>query len=184
MKTCAFCGKVFQRIYNPKTRYCSHDCARAALKVPDDVRFWAKVRKPNQESCWEWQGKMRPDGYGTLSIGAEHTRAHRISWELHHGPIPNGLCVLHRCDNRRCVNPVHLFLGTKADNNRDMMQKGRGNQPYGEKKRNSKLTADAVLMIRASAESNTSLGRKFGVDNSVISRVRNRLSWTRVGEAQ
>lgn len=103
----------------------------AALYVDARVvkRFWAKVRKT--DGCWEWTGSRDRKGYGRLSIGSRLDGskrphgAHRIAWVLARGSIPNGLSVLHHCDNPRCVRPDHLWLGTIADNNRDMFAKGR-----------------------------------------------------------
>ena len=88
-------------------------------------RFWAKVRRG--AACWEWQGAMLPNGYGKI-FGTEHKiiGAHRASWIVTHGNIPEGMLVCHHCDNPRCVRPEHLFLGTDKDNTRDMFQKGRG----------------------------------------------------------
>jgi len=95
------------------------------------VRFFALVAVAGPDECWLWRGGVQKSktrgrgGYGWFWLGkAQH--AHRVSWLLHHGPIPEGKCVLHRCDVRRCVNPAHLWLGTKADNNRDRDAKGRG----------------------------------------------------------
>lgn len=88
-------------------------------------RFSAKVSPEPMSGCWLWTGSFRRDGYGSLSIDGVTHAAHRVSWWLSKGEIHDGLCVLHRCDNRACVNPDHLWLGTKRDNTNDMLRKGR-----------------------------------------------------------
>lgn len=91
-------------------------------------RFWAKVRL--SDGCWEWTASLSSQGYGMLKVGGKHgaaMRAHRLSWLLHHGEIPAGQCVLHHCDNRLCVRPDHLFLGSQLDNIADRDKKGRWN---------------------------------------------------------
>lgn len=95
-------------------------------------RFWSGVSPTDPEDCWEWQKYVCPStGYGRLAgpDGYQKIGAHRASWLLHFGEIPTGLFVCHTCDNRRCVNPGHLFLGTPRDNHRDMWDKGRGSKP-------------------------------------------------------
>lgn len=95
-------------------------------------RFWAKVKK--SDGCWLWTGPIMNSGYGRgPGRNSKYTIAHRLSWELRHGEIPSGLLVLHRCDNRLCVNPEHLFLGTYKDNTADMWAKGRAKGPAAER---------------------------------------------------
>lgn len=92
-------------------------------------RFWRKVNKETSSGCWLWTASKRNKGYGAFAYTLDDTlyqeRAHRFSWMLYCGPIPEGLFVLHRCDTPACVNPEHLFLGTNQDNIKDMLAKGR-----------------------------------------------------------
>lgn len=91
-------------------------------------RLWSKVKDVEfPEQCWTWKASTLPFGYGLIRLGKRRIPAHKLAWQEVHGPVPQGLCVLHQCDNPPCVNPAHLFLGTKADNNRDMKNKGRAN---------------------------------------------------------
>ena len=111
-------------------------------------RFWSKVERGEAaDDCWGWSAGVHSQGYGLLWVGRTR-KAHRLSWEIHNGPIPAGACVLHRCDNPPCANPRHLFLGSQADNVQDMMDKDRGNKPRGESVGRSVLRETDVREMR------------------------------------
>jgi len=153
---------------------------------PLSERFWEKVvRRPNGE-CWGWTGcKIGP--YGQLWSGSKQDKniaAHRVSWEIHNGPIPDGMDVLHRCDNPPCPNPDHLFLGTQADNNADKAAKGRARgAALGEDHHNSKLTPTVVSQIFAASGSQYEIARRFGVSRSCVADIKNGRTWTHLTSA-
>ena len=110
-------------------------------------RFWSKVNKT--DNCWEWKACLNNYGYGLFSANCKKISAHRFSFQNHHNRlIEDEMCILHSCDNRKCVNPAHLSEGTKQDNITDMVNKGREYHPKGEKNGISKLTQKQVLEIR------------------------------------
>ena len=129
--------------------------------------------------CWLWGGDISTDGYGTFWMG-KSVRAHRASWELHRGPIPEGMWVLHRWDNRACVNPDHLFLGTHRNNMDDMARKGRA--PRGERNGMTKLTEVQALEILSSTERSGLLAQRFGVSSECVRRIRARESWVHLAK--
>lgn len=105
------------------------------MRMTMEERFWWYTASigASEDQCWEWRGTIDTGGYGALRKPGRYsgkTRASRYSWELHNGPIPDGMHVLHTCDNTKCVNPNHLWAGTHSDNMRDMTAKGRG-KPRG-----------------------------------------------------
>lgn len=148
----------------------------AAAKVSYE-KFWVLVDV--SDGCWEWKGIRNRGGYGVVVRYDEngkrkHLMAHRFAHMITKGPIPQGLLVLHRCDNPACVRPSHLFLGTHQDNTADMMAKGRINARSGEEHGRAKLTRKQIVAIRAgheAGESFASLGRRFGVSATHASRI-------------
>lgn len=115
-------------------------------------RFWSKVDVRGPGECWEWKASVNARwGYGQFRLGKTMARAHRVAWQLEKGEIPDGLDVLHTCDNRRCVNLRHLFLGTAQDNVDDMIAKGRkvSRGPQGETHPRARMTARKVRTLRA-----------------------------------
>lgn len=147
--------------------------------MPAEIRFWARVDKTG--SCWEWRGATNETGYGVFYAGKRY-KSHRYAWESEYGSIPDGMNVLHRCDNPPCVRPSHLFLGTKKDNTHDMIKKGRLVVPglKGEGNANHKLTERDVLEIRASDERGCDLARRFNVTQTLIYLVRSRKAWMHI----
>lgn len=148
-----------------------------------ESRFWQRVRRSHDDQCWEYAGHRHRQGYGYRRWRGKRTLAHRLAWQLTHGAIPEGLDVLHRCDNPPCCNPKHLFLGTQLDNIKDMTTKNRQRAPRGAKAHFAKLTAAKVLKLRRMYDDGTNqvlLAKKFGVSQSSISAAILRKTWKHV----
>lgn len=174
-------------------------CARCAtgsarygpIPRPIAQRLWDRVPNKPEIGCWEWQGARTKNGYGLIGVPGgrnRNKRTHRVSYELAYGPIPDGLCVLHRCDNPPCVRPEHLFLGTRVDNNRDRDAKGRtraGRKRHGEASPLAKLTSEAVAVIRREAGHTTvlALARRFGVSETAVRKARDGETWAEARNA-
>ena len=140
-------------------------------------RFEKFVVCRDGDKCWSWTGNKNSDGYGRFWFRDRLDNAHRVSYEIHIGPIPNGMHIMHSCDNRECTNPKHLSVGTHQDNIRDRTLKKREVPCNGIKNGRAKLNIRQVVTIKLSDESCAYLGRKYGVSYSQISKVRRGVAW-------
>lgn len=161
-----------------------HDIGRAAYQNALVERLdWYTEPEP-MSGCWLWTGCVNHAGYGVMSApGTRERLAHRVAFTVAHGPIPDGLCVLHRCDVPSCINPAHLFLGTRAVNNADRDAKGRRNQARGVRIACARLTDEVVRSIRelgAAGESHRSIARHFGIGHTTVGCVLRGTYWAHV----
>jgi hypothetical protein len=145
--------------------------------IPNLEKRFHQRYEIKENDCWEWQGSLMPNGYGRIAFGVDYQYAHRVSWFLFHGYFSKKL-ICHKCDNRQCVNPNHLFEGTPKENTKDALKKGR--LARGERHGKSFLSKKQVLQIRKSTKTQYQLSEEFGVSQSQICRVKNRKNWSSV----
>lgn len=140
------------------------------LTDKDIARFWSHVDKSG--NCWTWTGARNHDGYGRFQLHGNIYNASRVSWVIVHGAIPPRYCICHTCDNPPCIRPDHLFLGTRSDNGRDMVSKGRATyaklQPH---------QIPEIRQLRLLGWSLKAIANRFGVSLSMVSMIINRISW-------
>jgi hypothetical protein len=159
----------------------AHSEPRLPREVRDADRFWSRVNKDGRivreelGPCWEWTSRLHYLGYGRISYRGRDRFAHRVAWILTFGEPTPGLDLLHKCDNRKCVNPSHLYLGTHEQNMRDKAE--RGNQERGVDHPAAKLTEQDVMDIRTSQDSNDVLARCYGINGGTVSRIRSGKTW-------
>lgn len=177
-KSCQTCGKPF---VSRKQKFCSFPCSVTARNIPLESRFQRRIAEPNSNGCMLWLGAVNNRGYGILRGRGTKSYAHRVAYELAYGPIPDGLFVCHRCDVRNCCQPLHLFLGTNADNTADKVNKGRHKK--GEQMHSAKITAEQVREIRrryaAGGVTLQELNDEYGL-SSQASAIVSRRTWKHV----
>ncbi len=189
LTTCKNCGSEFSiqpsHLARGDGKFCSERCRYAfVIPVPPPEKyFWEKVKKT--DSCWIWIANVT-HGYGHFSYGRnkkqKQDRAHRFSWVLKNGPIPDDLCVLHHCDNRLCVNPDHLFLGTRRDNADDMLAKERSAR--GEKHPAAILSEETVKQIKEAIKTRqgtlADVARQFGIQYVTLQAIYHGRNWNHI----
>lgn len=138
-------------------------------KTPEE-RFWSKVNIKSDTECWEWTGSKSKKGYGLFDARCGESRAHRVSWMFSFGNVPNGVFVLHSCDNPSCVNPNHLFLGSAKDNTQDMIRKSRDSL-IGSKNSQAKLSEVSIVEIKTLYQSGISISKISSLFNVVYETI-------------
>lgn len=200
-KKCLHCDDEFEN-KNKKVKYCSFKCSRTHNKNLMNPFIWnnatseERLDRMNQQfqrfviknevGCWGWRGSLRK-GYGNINCGSgKSMTASRASWLFHHGEIPTGKDVLHKCDTPSCNNPNHLFLGTAKDNVKDMIEKGRSRYARGENQGHSKLSEKEILEIKQellkdnSKKNRIFLSVKYNVQEQQIYKIGTNKQWKHV----
>lgn len=183
-KFCAYCGKPFG--VDPKypanfkrQKFCGNACAHARKKhSPERVRasFWSMVDKTGD--CWLWTGYRQPDGYGQFRANSKFYNSHKFAYELAYGPVPDGLEVMHTCDQPHCCNVAHMHLGTHLDNMRDCYNKRR--HAFGMRNTRAKLTDGQVRELRVLRDQGWKfheLSARFGISSSHACNIYGRKAW-------
>src|SRR3990167_298323 len=183
---CKYCGKIFTGRISARRKYCSSRCAQLSTVIPCEKRFWSKVNKGTNNECWMWNGSKDREGYGSVYRWENRkriyiTKAHRYSWALTNGSIPDGLKVLHHCDNPSCVNPSHLFIGTQSDNMKEMYNKNRANN-RGSANPNTHFSEAEIISMRGNYKRGdaASLAKKYNVHIDTIYNIIRKVQWTHI----
>jgi hypothetical protein len=171
-----YCDKHYRRL-RKNGSVSDADCSRHVSDGDDVERFHDKYMPEPNSGCWLWLAGTRPNSRGALygrhfTDDGRSVGAHRFSYWLHIGSIPDGMHVCHKCDNTLCVNPDHLFLGTPDDNAKDMVRKGRSYRGLGEKKGSAKLTDAEAAIVKRSAGSQGAIAERFGVSQATVGRIK------------
>lgn len=148
--------------------------------LPLKTRLLERSKASGGNGCIEWTGSIDSDGYGSILVDGKLIGAHRAAWEVANGTIPNGMCVLHHCDNPPCINSEHLFLGTQTDNVADMVRKKRIPSRQGELNNGAKLTEDIVKRIRADVRPSKQIAADYGLHRNAVWLIKSRRTWNHI----
>ena len=183
-KCCSMCGeKADARGLCPS----HYNKLKRAGKLPEltttghlDIadRIESRSEYVTESGCKIWMGTLDKKGYGTLTFNSKPQFAHRLSYKIAFGDIPDGLCVLHKCDTPSCINPNHLFLGTQSENMIDKVKKGRG--ACGSDFKRSSLTDDDIRAIREDIRLHRVIAKEYGITRSGVTQIKNRTHWKHV----
>lgn len=175
-----FSNKRTGAIKGQPSKFLSGHSQRIKQTTPEDV-FWSHVAIGADDQCWLWTGGCDSSGYGTKNWNGNTISAHRLAWQLKNGAIPVGLKVLHTCDNPKCCNPKHLWIGTDKDNAVDRMLKGRNRKQSGEESSFHKLTFAQVKAIREQYTSGETtikrLSLEYHISETQVGRIIHNVSW-------
>lgn len=177
------CGKYTNIIKGKPSRYIKghHKPGSRYASIAD--AFWHHCVPITGEECWEWNGAFFKSGYGSLSYHSKSHLAHRVSYEIHKGPIPEGMHILHSCDNRKCTNPAHLRVGTQADNVDDMISRGRNRPPQDRQAGRAKISDADAIQIRKLCSDGLAfkeIADRYGLSKSAIKKIHYRETWKHI----
>lgn len=153
------------------------------LNETTESRLLSKVEMVPECGCWLWTGYANPRGYGMMSMPQQSPKlAHRVSWTLYRGPVPDGMFVCHKCDTPACVNPDHLFVGSNADNVKDMDGKGRRkNSPkHGESHPMARISNEVALSIFNDSGKHAEIAARHGVKIGTVDQIKTGIQWSSV----
>jgi len=180
---------TYNTLSRPISNYCSKQCVSESKKIPDNkifetfkIKFEKYVVK--SEGCWDWKSSKIKSGYGFMVAGKQKLLAHRFNWMMHNGPIPDGLFVLHSCDNPPCTKISHLFIGNHKDNALDCKRKGRGRGYFLQGIRSrATITIEIVQKIKNDLIEKIPcqvISKKYHVSKSIISKIKRGVTWKNI----
>ena len=183
---CTICNKFFLKFPKKiRTKFCSKECRYLFTSSLEKLKELFEKNVIKKDNCWDWNLFKDRDGYGKVTFNKKRISIHRASWIIHNGSIPEGLLVLHHCDNPSCSRPDHLFLGTTMDNKQDCISKRRLNPRQGENHPLSKLNEEQVVEIRNLLKNKIlqkEIANKFNVAIETISDIKFKRTWKHIND--